>query len=85
MEQLVGTYTQRTIWLADGKLYVKREGRARANLLPVSRNLYFSFSSVGAMAYFIFDGNKPLGYRVDVYDPPSQTWVPGEDLIERID
>ncbi|MEZ4686092.1 MAG: hypothetical protein R3B47_08510 [Bacteroidia bacterium] len=83
LEQLAGIYTRHKLWLEDWKPYVKRDGRARARFLPVSKDRYFSFSAIGEMVRVEFDGEKPLGYRVETYDPIRKVWDIGEQVIER--
>lgn len=81
---LCGKYEDRRVWMEEGKLYLKRTGRARSELLPLSDEYYISRGSLNVRLKIVRNGSLIRGYEIETYDPATETWKPFRDVIKRI-
>lgn len=72
--EIIGAYENRRLWMEKGRLFVKREGRARIEILPVSAYQYISLSSVGITINMHHDGEAITGYTIEAYNPDEAVW-----------
>lgn len=74
-EQIVGSYGPRTFWIENNRLFYKRKGLDKIELLPISKNRYINLSKYDTHMYFEFlDNNTIASYSWD-YDIEKEQWI----------
>lgn len=73
-KDVTGTYGPRTFWMEDGKLFYKREGFPKIELLPISNNKYINLTKYVNQFEFEFLENGKIASISWMYDIEKEIW-----------
>lgn len=74
-KEVSGTYGPRKFWVEDGKLFYKREGFPKIELLPVSNSKYINLTKYENQFEFEFLVDHKIASFAWRYDPEKEVWV----------
>jgi len=74
-KEVTGTYGPRTFWMEDGKLFYKREGFPKIELLPISNNKYINLTKYVNQFEFEFLENGKVASMSWMFDPEKEVWA----------
>lgn len=77
-KDVVGTYGPRTFWIDQGKLFYKRDGLPRIELLPIAKDRYTNMTKFNTHFAFEFENGKPKSSFVYQYVIEEETWIKSE-------
>ena len=74
-KEVTGTYGPRTFWIEDGKLFYKRDGFPKIELLPISSNKYINLTKHVNQFEFEFLENGKIVSKSWMYDSEKEIWT----------
>ena len=78
-KDVVGTYGPRTVSIENGKLFYKRDSRARIELLPISENRYMNMSNLNDHFAFDYKDGKVINCYFYNYNIEDELWVKNDE------
>lgn len=74
-KKVTGTYGPRTFWMEGGKLFYKREGYAKIELLPISSTKYINLTKYENQFEFEFLENEKIASFSWMYNMEKEAWT----------
>lgn len=78
-KKVVGTYDNRLFWMADNRLYYKRDNLAKLELLPISETRYINLSKLNTNHEFEFLKDNKIASFAWTYDLEKNEWISLKD------